>query len=302
MKRCGAQGFTLTEIMLALLITSLTVAGAMQMYSVGRSGYQTAENLARLEERAAYALTEMAGDIRRAGYWGLHVDGTLIATPAELGIHCGGTNVSAWAGSLAPGFTANDGSGGIPCPGVRYAAAANDTLTVRYAGALPRPPDASRVQLHANALGGILFADGNPPALEPPGQIHDLRVRAWYVGADSSEPPLPALRRYTLGSGGLLENQEIMPGVEAMQVRLGVDRDGDGRIDGFTDPQFADDARILAVQIWLLLRTRLPEPGHVDAGPWQSIDPDVSAHRPGDGFRRIAVQRTFRLRNSGQVG
>ena len=66
--------------------------------------------------------------------------------------------------------------------------------------------------------------------------LHNVLVHGWYVDAASSEANLPALYRYTLVSGGLLQNQEIMPGIEDFQVTLGVDRDADGQIDGFVDP------------------------------------------------------------------
>jgi hypothetical protein len=129
--------------------------------------------------------------------------------------------------------------------------------------------------------------------------LHNVQIHGWYVDAASSEANLPALYRYTLVSGGLLQNQEIMPGIEDFQVTLGVDRDADGQVDGFVDPGTAPTARILAIRVWLLVRMAQPESGHIDNGPWYSIDIDHTAPlQPADHYRRASAERTVWLRNA----
>ena len=66
------QGFTLIELMLATLMATLLVAGALRLLVHGRIAWQTTENVATLEERAAFALIALEHDIRLAGYWGQH--------------------------------------------------------------------------------------------------------------------------------------------------------------------------------------------------------------------------------------
>ncbi len=291
-------GFTLTEIMLALAISSLTIIGALQLFAVGRSGYQATENLARLEERAAFVLTALTDDIQRAGYWGMHNDGSRISVPPHIMIHCRGINVASWAAQTAHAIVPSDGIFNLPCPAATNAVAASDTLTLRYASAAPTNPESGRIQIHTNTVDGTLFSNGLPPALPKPGETHDLRVHAWYLDTQSSEPPLPALRRYALTSGGLMQNQEIMPGVESLQIQLGIDQNADNVLDSFVEPGQTAGEKVMAVRIWLLLRSQHPDPGHIDNGPWKSTDSELPAYVPADNFRRIAVERTVMLRNT----
>jgi type IV pilus assembly protein PilW len=294
-----SAGFTLTEIMVALLITALVSAGALEIYAVGRSAYQTSENIVRLEERAAYVLTMLDRDIQQAGFWGRHSHGVLIKVPATLPIHCRGNNVSAWAAQPALAVAATNGAYDLPCPAASRAATASDTLTVRFAHAGDSPAARGTIQLRTNTREGILFADGVQPGISPPASTHNLQVYAWYLDSESSEPPLPALRRQTLAANGLIQNQEIMPGVEDFQIQLGIDGNLNGLADRYINPEPNPPGNVVAVRVSLRLRSALPEPGHVDAGPWRSIDATLPSVQPNDNFRRIAVQRTFPLRNFG---
>ena len=290
------QGFTLTEVMLAMLLSSAAIAGGLALQSVGQSTYRSAENLANLEERAAFAMTAIAKDIRQAGYWGLHADGEQISVPPHLPVHCGGNNVSDWALQPHLPIVATDGDYDLPCSPSAGAMISSDTLTLRYASSETRLPVAGDIQLHTNPAMGQLFADGVMPDIAAPVATHDLHVNVWYIDSRSSEGNLPALRRYTLTANGLMQNQEIMPGVEDLQVLLGVDRDGDNSIDSFVEPRHVDDSQIAAVQIELRLRSANRE-SHKPATIWPSIDPEISAFTPDDHYQRVAVRRTITLRN-----
>jgi len=297
--RSAAPGFTIIELMIALLLGGILLALALQGLAQGRAAWQTAENLATLEERAAFALAALEQDVLLAGYWVGHADATLLAPAAHIRIHCHGTDVTAAALTTAA-VTASDGAFGLPCPAATRPAGVTDTLIVRHANPIASDPEPGRVQLCTTPLGGVIFQDGIRPAGCPADlPLHNVQIHGWYVDAASSEANLPALYRYTLVSDGLLQNQEIMPGIEDFQVTLGVDRDADGQVDGFIDPGAAPTARVLAIRIWLLLRMAQPEAGHVDNGPWYSIDTDNTAPlRPADQYRRASAERTLWLRNA----
>jgi hypothetical protein len=79
---------------------------------------------------------------------------------------------------------------------------------------------------------------------------------------------------------GAVQNHEIIPGIENMQIKLGVDRDGDHAIDDWVDVNNGPDP-VLMVQVQLRIRSTLRENG---VG--------------GDGFRRITARREFFLRNA----
>ena len=296
-----AEGFTLIELMIGLALGSMALALTLKTLAQGRAAWQTAENLAALDERAAFALTALERDVLLAGYWVAHADASRLRVAANVSIHCQGRDVTT-ASLASTNVHASNGLFDLPCPAASGAVAGSDTLTVRHAEAATTSPEAGRVQLCTSAVDGDIFQDGlRPVACGDEQQVHNVQVHSWYVNKSSSEQGLPALYRYTLVSGGLLQNQEIMPGVENLQVTLGVDRDADGMIDGFIDPGTAPDARILAVRLWILLRTAQPEPAHIDNGPWYSIDSATTAPlRPHDHYRRTTAERIIWLRNNSE--
>lgn len=70
------RGFSLTEIMVALVLGLLVTGTVMQIYMSSRQTYRVGENLARIHEDSILALEIMANSLRQAGYFGC---GTRIA-------------------------------------------------------------------------------------------------------------------------------------------------------------------------------------------------------------------------------
>ena len=63
-------GFSLVEIMIALLIGLFLLGGILQMFSANQQTYRMQSSLARLQENGRIALDFLSRDIRMAGYWG----------------------------------------------------------------------------------------------------------------------------------------------------------------------------------------------------------------------------------------
>src|SRR5690606_22169167 len=146
-------------------------------------------------------------------------------------------------------------------------------------------------------------------------QTHRLVVNGYYVSSNSAlDTPgnaVPSLRRKTLGFGPRIADEEILPGVEDMQIQLGVDTDpvgaaNRGSIDRYVnaddpvldpaDAAFLPEAEVLAVRIWLRVRSERPEVGYEDAQAYVYADRNVPAFN--DGFRRVVVSKTIYLRNA----
>ncbi len=291
-----AAGFTLVELMVALLLGSIMIAGALRLFSSARAAYESAQLITSLQERGAFALTALEDDLRLAGFWGLHSDAGLLGIPGDIRVHCAGRDISVWALQLVQAIDVNDDFAALPCPPANAFVAGADVLVVRHASS-GNTDNPDRIGITTNESTGAVFRNGLIPEIAG-AQNFDLQVNAWHLDTASSEPGMPALRRFTLANNGLMQNQEIIPGVEDFQVLLGIDRDGDQQIDGFVDGNNRGDAPVLAVSVWLLLRSARPEPGHRDSGPWYSIDTDArNPLRPNDGYRRISVTRTIYLRN-----
>lgn len=68
------QGFTLTEIMVALVISSILMAGVLTIMSSSKRTYALQSELSDLQENARFIMEELARHIRIAGYQGCRSD------------------------------------------------------------------------------------------------------------------------------------------------------------------------------------------------------------------------------------
>src|SRR4051794_24843321 len=64
------RGFSLVELLVAMGLSLILLAGVATMFASSRGSYETNERLARLEENGRFALDTIARDIRSAGYLG----------------------------------------------------------------------------------------------------------------------------------------------------------------------------------------------------------------------------------------
>jgi type IV pilus assembly protein PilW len=312
----SGAGLTLIELLVALAIGLFLVAGAVQAYVQGSASYRLAELLSRLDENARFALATLEPDIRLAGFWGEHNQPGLVNVPAGIAVHCDGDDTSEFALDLAHGIDARDDSYELPCPAFDTARPASDVLIVRRAGADAVALQAGQIQVQSSLGAARLFDDGQLPAGfdAASSSTHDLVVHAYYIDEGSSfAPGTPSLRRLALVRGATLENQEIIAGVENLQVQLGIDTNGDGTVERYVDrdhpaldPGAAGrvaEARVVAVRIWLLMRADSAAGNNFqDTHQHQPPDADLGPFRPGDtgypaDYPRIEISRTIYLRN-----
>ena len=123
------------------------------------------------------------------------------------------------------------------------------------------------LETHAPAA---LFADGDAPGpLDPLAEVRDVEVRSYYVANNSvGRAGWPALRVKSLTESrgaALFRDEEVMPGVEDLQVEFGV-RDA-GLADSalrFVAPDYPAlrAQQLVAVRIRLRVRAEGPERGY----------------------------------------
>ena len=68
--KTNAKGFTLVEILIAMMIGLFLLAGVLQIFINSKQSYRMQEALARLQESGRFALDFLDRDIRMAGYRG----------------------------------------------------------------------------------------------------------------------------------------------------------------------------------------------------------------------------------------
>jgi type IV pilus assembly protein PilW len=229
---------------------------------------------------------------------------------------CGSTD-SRWAIDLDAPLDGTDDTYGLSCAAVGDPRPGADTLVVRRAADAPAVSlEADRIHLQTSHVRGALFVptpgctDPTNIACLPDGfspidsQARALVVRAYYVASNSTQrADVPSLRRKSFGNvnavnaAAALSDEEIVSGVEDLQVRFGIDQNGDGSVDTQVDPGAAPEgAAVISATVWLLVRSEEREPGHLDLTTYRYADM-IDPYVPGDAYRRILMSRTFLLRN-----
>jgi type IV pilus assembly protein PilW len=272
------KGLTLVEMMIAMLLVLIASAGALALVARGRAAQRTGEAVATLEEITDAAFAILVEELRMAGYLGLAAPGSPVIGASAFGtaeardlVVTGGCGQSL-AHDLDTTVTAADGAyrvaAAVPLrcgagPNGRVVPGA-DTLTVWHASAAAAPLDAGRLQIESNLRAARLMTDG-VARLGAGARVHDLEVSVFYISADSSaQRGWPSLRRKRLigGSRPAFQDEELVTGVEDMQVEFGLDSldDDDSSVDRWVTPAEVpalDTPR--AIRLWIRVRSDTPE-------------------------------------------
>lgn len=310
---------TLVELLVALTIGSFLMIGAVQVYNQSRQAYVINDSIARVQETAQFAMDTVEADLRMASNWGQNSRAASITGRAEIGgdpnplsLPAPGGCGASWVLDLQRPLVGTNNSYTLPCTAQGGAQASSDVFTTRRATVAAAAAEAGRIQIQSTRVQGELFADGNIPAGFDPtvSQTHNLLVNSYYVAASSTLiPGVPTLRRKTLigGAGGpAIVDQEIAPGVENIQLQLGVDVDDDNTVDRYVNPgdpiftpgdaAYIPLARVMTARIWMIVRGITPEIGIQDNVNYQPGDVNLGVY--GDSFRRMQVSKTVLLRNA----
>src|SRR5712671_7390418 len=64
------RGFSLIELMIAMVLSLVLLAGTLVVFSSGKAAYINIDQLSKVQENGRYALDQILRDIRSAGYSG----------------------------------------------------------------------------------------------------------------------------------------------------------------------------------------------------------------------------------------
>jgi type IV pilus assembly protein PilW len=343
-----SRGFSLVELIVAMTIGSFLIIGAVFVYSQSRSSFSLNEAQARLQENARYVLSVVEPEIQLAGYYGftntpgdfrfldpdsgaetyianLRQDDPAFADVPVDAQACGDNLVTDLFMTVQGADDRYDlAPNGANCAAEGGGAQAGaDTLVLRRLSVETAAPDNTRLQAFVSRLSpvnNLIFFDDTPPRPLVAGddEIRNLVLQAYYISQDSDGfDGLPALRRKSLVAGPDFIDEEIMRGVEDLQVQFGIDvgddLDGDGTpddtdadgtvdfVDGnatrYVDPDdpLVASGQVVSVRIWLRVRAVQPEPGYVNDNQYVYGSTDFTAD---DNIRRVVVSRTILLRNA----
>jgi type IV pilus assembly protein PilW len=314
----GERGFGLVELMIASALGLLLIGGALAIHANGTATYRANETVARVQETANVALQLLVEDLRRAGYWAQTKETAAITGRASDPVsplppgsapandcyarYYSNVDVRVETAGEAQVGAANPFAG---CIDDAMRRPGTDILVVRHAAATPTAPGAianGRLYLVSSYLAGALFVGGSPlpagfTAADP---VHEVETAAYYVNrASAGAAAVPSLRRVRLDAGPALIDEELVSGIEDLQVQIGLDSDADGAVDGYVSAGTPglDPRQVFAARLWLRARADRPELGFTDEATYSYAD---ISFQPADGLRRMLVSSTVQVRNARQ--
>lgn len=289
--RNGHAGFSLVELMIAIVLGALVVAGLINVLMANRQAYHLQEASNYNQQNMRFAMDRIGWSLRMADFFGGVKGSALTGSPA---VTASGTCTAAWALASANGIygydgNATSGTGAFPlagCVNDKNYISGSDILVVRYADAdaLPAPAgtsagsglNAGEIYVQAQTGGrGELFASSRPSDLPNSTEgvsTYPYEVEMYYL-RPCSDPgtggicsassdggnPIPTLMRLRLQTDGSLISEPVVEGVEQLQFEYGIRSSS-------TDPtpasyvsadkmSAADWSQVVAVRVGYVLRS-----------------------------------------------
>lgn len=309
-------GFNLIELMVAMVIGVFLIAGTLSVYQESQAAILVSERMSRMQENGRYAIHVIEEDVRAVGLWG-QLNGTEFvagrASPADpVDINVLSDCENNWAVNLDRPIEGSNNANLYPASCMAAVNYQNNTdvLVLRHvderdlgpadlvAGGLYMRSD----QTHAQIFSGTVL----PGGFAVTAQINEMATAAYFVSSRSdNDATMPSLRRVIVTDTAAVPtvtSEEVISGVEDFQVQYGVDLTGDGSANSYVNADAVVDLEtVVALRLWLRLRTAQPELGFEDDMTWEYADrrfrSTATASTDDDAFRRTVVSKTIELRN-----
>ncbi len=333
------QGFSLIEILIALLIGIFITMGVIQIFISSKQTYRMQEALARMQESGRFALDFLDRDIRMAGYRGCASRGS--TTPISNLITNSSSYIynyinpiqgfesssSTWLPALPTAITSETTpSGGSDVITIRRAG--DDSVMVSIADNASTPkkikvnrdstpsfkscdvvlisdcsssallqlsddydPTNKEVKYTVGSGCGSSGTGGNSKALENAyagGNLNRALATSYYIKNNNNIQPT----LYRLLNAN--DEDELVEGVESMQIYYGIDTDNDGMANSYVKANSAIWQNVVSVRVNLLLRTI---DDNITAKPLPYEFDGQQINNPPDKRMRRVFTSTIAIRN-----
>jgi len=280
-------GVTLVELMVALALGLLITVAMLKVYVDASRMYRFNEGLARVQENGRFALEFIRRDARVAGFWGCYSDAPLTnqisaTSDAWLDVaagHITGTNDDGLNSADSITFRSATGSGTLVNTTMTAASdsVSVDSVATITSGMAALISDCGNGDIFqvtgvsgtslAHAAGTNTNTSANLSKTYASGsRVYQAQQSTFCIalGADPSQPSLRRLTNPTPGQTCASNGDELIEGVENMQILYGEDTDadseganGDGTANRYVPIGTAslDIDRVVSVRLSLLARS-----------------------------------------------
>ncbi|WP_198265799.1 PilW family protein [sulfur-oxidizing endosymbiont of Gigantopelta aegis] len=263
--RVSQKGLSLIEIMIAMTISLILLAGVGQIYISNKQTYRVTEAMSRMQENARFAIGFMTRSIRGADHWGCAGRWDNVADAGFLVAGYGGGTAT----ESSPGLSAQDDqpvTGLVDSDTIRLISASEDASSVVSAsGSSIVMDDASGFAVgddiminncKSAQITSITNVSGNTLTIADAlkqsytiASVHKLQQTTYALGVSGGVPTL----FMNDGTGA----QPLIEGVENMQILFGGDSNSDMVADYYVAAGTAglDMSTVVSVKLTLTLRT-----------------------------------------------
>lgn len=282
------NGFTLVELMIAIVLGLLLTAVVAEVYLNSKKTYRVSDNLSRVQENGRYFLEELGRDIRMAGYIGCAkfapiTNNAIPATSAWLSFSQAVNGYE--LPSVPGGLTVAEVLAGTDVIKLQRAIGSDVRLTGNMGvvnaniqiGSNPYNYVANDILLIADCTSADIFRTTNVSVgvgtvtiahsaatnssvnLSKPygidAELMKLSTNIYYIGTGAAGCPANTLCRKVL-SGITLVVQPLIDNVENIQIEYGEDTNADTTAEKFVDAGSVGNwSNVVSVRFSLLLRT-----------------------------------------------
>ena len=171
------------------------------------------------------------------------------------------------------------------------------------------------IYVRSNNTTGTLFVGTTQPTTVSTDAVNSevVSVAYWVSPSSDNDANTPSLRRAFLTTNGaapVIDSEEVISGVEDLQVQYGVDLDDDGSVDSYLDfDNVVDPGLVMVARVWLRVRTANTELGFTDNstyiyadGIFSAVDAEAANPSPTGtpaltSYRRLLLTKTIEIRN-----
>lgn len=322
------KGMSLVELMIAMLIGLFLTAGLFTLFNMSSSNVTTTSQFNQLQENGRIALTLLERDISQLGFFAditgteliLNIN-TITSSVKVVASDCVGEGANnATLPRLIPAHFRRlfggefDTKLPISCSSALTPDKKTDIIQIkRLVG-----PSVLAAQLDSNSYyasvttNEIEFFNGNSvPPVKLNSRIWKYQHKIYFI---ETEAGIPVLKRRSLNlSKGMLNEEQLVEGIENMRFLYGFDNNGDSTPDTFLSADEVSNfmwdnqgfQRLLAVKIYLLVRAvnidRSYENDVVYALGDKKISGSVNPNKNSDAdykhYRRKVMSTTVVLEN-----
>ncbi len=327
-KYTRANGFTLLELMIAMVVSLFLLGGVMFTYLSMKVTTTDTVEMGELQETGRIALDILGKDLAMTGFFGrLNTDSlafsdvSAVTTPAT---DCGlGPNNASFPDPTAStnfrtiyGVTAQ-AANTLTC--ISDAVVGSDVLQIKRASGSDvsgAPTDSNQFYVETT-LGDARFIAGGATAVDVPGtgvwpyEHHVYYVSEQTYASNGQNITVPVLMRKRLTVSGGMVSESILEGVENIRFVYGVDQNGDGDVDAYRDAnqmtavdwEQSGTTKIKTVEVSVLVRATSPDNNSTITNQTYVLGGDAAATQReltfDDNYRRMVFVSTFKLNNSG---